>query len=61
MLTRAFDVMPDGRLVGLLSGEVASGSGSSEIRVVLNWLDQLNRRVPIKERTRSNLRSRFYD
>ena len=49
-LTRAFDMLPDGRFIGLVSGsEDGPGTADSrEIRVVINWFDQLKRLVPAK-------------
>ena len=50
-LTRMFDVLPDGRFIGLVAGAETSESRdaeSQEIRVVLNWYDQLKRLVPTK-------------
>jgi hypothetical protein len=46
---RDYDVLPDGRFIGL----VAEGSEDAsvipgEIRVVLNWMDELKRLVPAK-------------
>jgi eukaryotic-like serine/threonine-protein kinase len=49
--TRAFDALPDGRFLGLVvgSGDGQSGAApSSEIRVVLNWTEELKRLVPTK-------------
>jgi serine/threonine-protein kinase len=44
---RAFDLMPDGRMVGPFpEASVAEGLGSKEIRVVLHWLQELKARVP---------------
>ena len=45
---RAFDIMPDGRVLGVgLPGERSvTGIASNQIRVVLNWFDELKRRVP---------------
>jgi hypothetical protein len=48
-LTRAFDVLPDGRFVGLVSGsaeDISAESASPEIRVVQNWTEELKRLVP---------------
>jgi Tol biopolymer transport system component len=47
-LTRAFDILPDGRFIGLVSGseDSVAVASSSEIRVVLNWHDELKRLVP---------------
>jgi hypothetical protein len=47
---RAFDVLPDGRFIGLVvgSGDDQSGAAAtSEIRVVLNWQEELKRLVPV--------------
>ena len=44
---RPYDVLPDGRFVGL---EVVNASGESrtqQIKVVLNWFEELKARVPI--------------
>jgi serine/threonine-protein kinase len=44
---RAYDMMPDGRIVGLTTpGDVESGPGFQQINVVLNWFDELKARVP---------------
>ena len=45
---RAYDVLPDGRFVGLIDASEPEGSpasGASEIRVVLNWFEELKARV----------------
>jgi hypothetical protein len=45
---RAYDVLPDGRFVGLIDASEPEGSltnGTSEIRVVLNWFEELKARV----------------
>ncbi len=43
---RPYDIMPDGRLVGLVSpGDPATASGPAQIQVVLNWFDELKARV----------------
>jgi hypothetical protein len=41
--TRAFDVMPDGRIL-IVDGEDLSAQG--ELRMVLNWHEELKRLVP---------------
>jgi hypothetical protein len=42
-LTRALDVLPDGRLVGLYPEDVVQETlDSNEIRVVINWAEELN-------------------
>ena len=48
--TRAYDILPDGRFVGLVEVPDADGSPRNavrEIRVVLNWLEELKRLVPV--------------
>jgi hypothetical protein len=45
---RAYDVLPDGRFVGLIDASEPDGSltnGTPEIRVVLNWFEELKARV----------------
>jgi hypothetical protein len=44
---RAFDALPDGRFIGLVvgSGDDQSSSASQEVRVVLNWTEELKRLV----------------
>jgi serine/threonine-protein kinase len=46
---RAYDILPDGRLVGLVEasdGEASPSLASREIRVILNWQEELKRLVP---------------
>jgi serine/threonine-protein kinase len=47
---RPFDMLPDGRFVALASpGQADSGANTmTEVRVVLNWFEELKARVPIK-------------
>ena len=45
---RAYDVLPDGRFVGLIEASEREGSpanNTSEIRIVLNWFEELKVRV----------------
>ncbi len=42
---RGFDVTPDGNLV-MTGSQVEAAQPLTQIQVVLNWLDELNRRVP---------------
>jgi Tol biopolymer transport system component len=44
---RQVDVMPDGRLIGVMSQGSISQSTNAEIVVVLNWFDEVRQRVPI--------------
>jgi serine/threonine-protein kinase len=49
--SRAYDIMPDGRMVGLIppgQGADPAGTGSSEIRIVEHWTEELKRLVPVK-------------
>jgi eukaryotic-like serine/threonine-protein kinase len=44
---RMFDQMPDGRMLGLINrGQLGSTPQHDEIRVVINWLDELRPRLP---------------
>ena len=48
---RAYDVLPDGRFVGLVEpagSEALAGALVTEMRVVLNWFEELKTRVPVK-------------
>jgi hypothetical protein len=42
--TRAFDVLPDGRFIGL--GVGATESREPQVRIVVNWFEELERLVP---------------
>lgn len=46
-LPRRHDVMPDGRFLGLIEPGQA-GTAQPEIRIVLNWHEELKRLVPVK-------------
>ena len=44
---RAFDVLPDGRFVGpIFPTDAAVAGAANEVRVVLNWFEELKRLVP---------------
>lgn len=49
---RTYDISRDGqRFLGLIDATQATPSGAAEgpqIQVVLNWFDELKRRVPVK-------------
>ena len=51
LVERTYDVARDGkRFLGLLrAGAVATGSSRPELRVVLNWFDELTSRAPVKK------------
>jgi Tol biopolymer transport system component len=47
--TRAFDTLPDGKFIGPVSPseqDPSSGTTQPEIRIVLNWFEELKARVP---------------
>ena len=45
---RAWDILPDGRFIGLVSGtEGGTRTRTSELRVVLNWFEELKQKVPV--------------
>lgn len=44
---RSFDVLPDGRLIGVVTRYESGRSIYSDLRVVLNWLEELRQRVPV--------------
>jgi hypothetical protein len=47
--TRAYDLLPDGRFIGLVpASEPESSAAGTQFRVVLNWFEELNARVPTK-------------
>jgi hypothetical protein len=42
-----FDMIPDGRPNGLVSrSDLGARSTFGDVRIVLNWLEELNARVP---------------
>ena len=45
---RTFDMMADGRFIGVAPQQSQVGSGPAQIRVVLNWTEELKRLVPTK-------------
>jgi hypothetical protein len=47
---REFDILPDGRFIGLVPIDRAESlvPNATEMRVVLNWFEELKTRVPIK-------------
>jgi WD40 repeat protein len=51
VLPRAYDILPDGRFVGLVSARDYATlvfNGGNQIRVVLNWFEELKQRVPVQ-------------
>ena len=42
---RAYDILPDGRFIGLIDASEPRESAAFEIRVVLNWFEELKTRV----------------
>jgi serine/threonine-protein kinase len=45
---RAWDVLPDGRLVGLADAEEPTSGNANDIRVVINWFTELQQLVPTR-------------
>jgi len=48
---RAYDVLADGRFVGLVSGsepQATDNVAASQLRVIVNWFEELKQRVPVK-------------
>jgi hypothetical protein len=47
---RDYDVMPDGRVLTIASGNIDQSSGriGGQVQVVLNWTEELKQRVPTK-------------
>jgi hypothetical protein len=52
MNARPFDIGADGRIIGIANvtsgGERAGDSAQAEMRVIVNWFDELKQRVPVK-------------
>ena len=51
--TRAYDILPDGRFVRFVSAAETEAPGAAlgltaEIRLVINWFEELKQRVPSK-------------
>ena len=42
---RAFDLLPDGRIIGPASGAEGTRSADTTLRVVMNWIHEFNQRV----------------
>ena len=47
-LHRGYDVLPDGRFITLLPNESGPAGVRPELRLILNWFDELKRLVPVK-------------
>jgi len=48
---RSYDILPDGKFVGLVAGsgaDLSKAIAAPEIRVVVNWFEELKRLVPTK-------------
>ena len=46
---RDYDILPDGRFIGFVAGQDTSeNAGKPEIRLVLNWFEELRQRVPVR-------------
>jgi hypothetical protein len=45
--TRASDVLPDGRFIGLMNGSGPESAQASQLRIVFRWFEELKQRVPV--------------
>ena len=46
---RIWDLLPDGRMIGLVTPAIDEGAVTTpQIRLVLNWFEELKERVPSK-------------
>jgi len=45
---RGYDLLPDGRIVSVASSPTLGAFGTGEVRVVLNWFEELKRMAPAK-------------
>jgi Tol biopolymer transport system component len=45
---RPFDMMPDGRVIALVAPNATASGSANEIRLVLNWDQELKQRVAVK-------------
>jgi len=46
---RDYDILPDGRFIGFVAGrDTSENAGKPEIRLVLNWFEELRQRVPVR-------------
>jgi Tol biopolymer transport system component len=45
---RGYDIMPDGRFIGLVGADATGASTASELRIIINWFEELKRVVPTK-------------
>jgi WD40 repeat protein len=46
---RNYDILPDGRFLGVIqAGQVQAAGGAPQIQVVLNWFEDLKQRVPAR-------------
>ena len=43
---RGYDVLPDGRVISTTAGDAANAAMRPEVRVVLNWFEELKRLAP---------------
>lgn len=48
-MARAYDLMPDGRFIGIVSAGESQDVPRLEVRVVLNWLEELKQRMPLPQ------------
>jgi hypothetical protein len=45
---RAWDILPDGRFIGIVSASAdATRSPPAEMRLIINWFEELKQKVPV--------------
>jgi hypothetical protein len=45
---RTFDILPGGRFIGVLDEAQAGDGAAPRLEVVLNWTEELKRKLPVK-------------
>ena len=45
---RSFDLLPDGRIIGVVNRSEVGRTTDIEMRVVLNWFEELKQRIPVR-------------
>jgi hypothetical protein len=45
---RTFDILPDGRFIGVANETMLEEATAPRIEVVLNWFEELKQRVPVR-------------
>ena len=45
---RSFDLLPDGRIIGVVNRSEVIRTANTQMRVVINWFEELKQRVPAR-------------